>query len=184
MRSVRHALVMLLAFLVLTALVAGCSGKHKMVSGAPDWVNRGSGAFKDSGSRVFYGVGAVSGIESRSLAMQSADQRARADIARQLDTFVTGLYRDYQTSTAAASGKDPVEEQHVDDTLKNLTRISVHGARVIDHWRDPRSDTLYALARLDLEGIKATVEEMREMDQTLRSHVRNNAERAFDQLSR
>ncbi len=183
MNSVRWSIAALL-IVMLAALAAGCSGKHKMVAGAPDWVNRGSGAFKDSGARVFYGVGAVSGIESRSLAMQSADQRARADIARQLDTFVTGLYRDYQTSTLAVAGKSPVEEQHVDDTLKNLTRISVHGARVIDHWRDPRTDTLYALARLDLEGIKASVEEMREMDQALRSHVRDKAEEAFDQLNR
>lgn len=155
-----------------------------MVAGAPDWVNRGSGAFKDSGARVFYGVGAVSGVESPSLAMQSADQRARADIARQLDTFVTGLYRDYQTATAGVAGRDSLEEQHIDDTLKNLTRISVHGARIIDHWRDPRTDTLYALARLDLDGVKSAVEQMHDMDQTLRSHVRSGAEEAFDRLNR
>ena len=184
MNSALRLLTLVLALVMLSTLVVGCSGKHKLVADGPSWVNRGSGAFKDQGSRVFYGVGAVTGITSQPLAVQTADQRARADIARQLDTFVTGLFRDYQTSTVALAGKAPVEEQHVDDTLKNLTRISVHGAKVIDHWRDPKTNTIYSLVRLDLEGIKATVGEMRDMDQTLRGYVRSHAESAFDAMGR
>jgi hypothetical protein len=184
MTSTLRLIAMALTLTILPLLVAGCSGKHKLVAEGPSWVNRGSGAFKDQGSRIFYGVGAVTGISSQSLAVQTADQRARADIARQLDTFVTGLFRDYQTSTVAVSGKSPVEEQHVDNTLKNLTRISVHGAKVIDHWRDPKTDTIYSLVRLDLEGIKETVGEMREMDQSLRGYVRSHAESAFDEMRR
>lgn len=184
MRSIPRLLVMMLTGLVLSSLVVGCSGKNKLVADGPDWINRGSGAFKDQGSRVFYGVGAVAGISSQSLAVQTADQRARADIARQLDTFVNGLFRDYQTSTVAVLGRAPMEEQHVEDSLKNITRISVHGAKVIDHWRDPETNTIYSLARLDLEGIKATVGEMREMDQSLRGYVRSQAEAAFDEIRR
>jgi hypothetical protein len=184
MNSPLRILTTLLALFLLTTLVVGCSGKHKVVADGPSWVNRGSGAFKDEGSRIFYGVGAVTGISSQPLAVQTADQRARADIARQLDTFVTGLFRDYQTSTVAVLGKAPVEEQHVEDSLKNLTRISVHGAKVIDHWRDPKTNTIYSLVRLDLEGIKATVGEMREMDNSLRGYVRSHAEAAFDEIRR
>jgi hypothetical protein len=184
MSSAQRLLAMFAAVLLLSSLFVGCSGKHKLVADGPDWVNRGSGAFKDQGSRVFYGIGAVTGISSQPLAIQTADQRARADIGRQLDTFVTSLFRDYQTSTVSAIGKAPVEEQHVEDSLKNLTRISVHGAKVIDHWRDPKTNTIYSLVRLDLEGIKATVGEMREMDQSLRGYVRSNAESAFDAMSR
>jgi hypothetical protein len=184
MKLTQRPLAMILTVLVLSALFAGCSGKHKLVADGPDWVNRGSGAFKDQGSRVFYGVGSVAGISSQSLAVQTADQRARADIARQLDTFVSGLFRDYQTSTVAVLGRAPMEEQHVEDSLKNVTRISVHGAKVIDHWRDPKTNTIYSLARLDLEGIKATVGEMREMDQSLRGYVRSQAEAAFDEIRR
>jgi hypothetical protein len=184
MKPAVHLLTMVLTLVFLAALLPGCSGKHKLVAEAPDWVNRGSGAFKDQGSRIFYGVGAASGISSQPLAVQAADQRARADIARQLDTFVTGLFRDYQTSTLAVPGKAPVEAQHVDDSLKNLTRISVHGAKVIDHWRDPKTNTIYSLVRLDLEGIQATVGEMRDMDQSLRGYVRSNAEAAFDEMRR
>ncbi len=179
----RFLRVIFLAMVVsVVGMVAGCQGKHKLVPAAPDWVNRGSGAFEDEGVKVFYGAGAVTGITSQPLAVQTADQRARADIAKQLDTYVANLYRDYQTSTAAAMGKRVMEEQHVEESLKTFTQISVRGARVVDHWKDPETNTIYSLARLDLEGIKATLEQMQEMDPALRGFVRSNAEKAFDEI--
>lgn len=176
--------MLLLAGLALFLMAAGCSSKHKLVAGAPDWINRGGGAYEDEGDKVFYGVGAVTAITSPSLAMQTADQRARADIARQLETYVASLYRDYQTSTGAAAGRQPLEEQHVEESLKAVTQVSVRGARIIDHWRHPESDTIYALARLDLEGFKATLEEMPELEPALRSHIRDRAEKTFEEIRR
>lgn len=169
---------------VAASLAAGCSSKHKLVAGAPEWVNRGGGAYKDADERLFYGVGAVTGISSQPLAAQSAEQRARADIARQLETYVGELYRDYQTSTAAAGGQAPAEAQQVEGTLKTLTQVSVRGARIVDHWREPQSGTVYALARLDLEGVKATLEQMPELDPRVRGQIFGNAEKAFDTLQR
>jgi hypothetical protein len=167
--------------LVALALVAGCSGKYKPVPGAPDWVNRGGGAFRDAGGGVFYGVGAVSGISSESLSVQTADQRARADVARQLDTYVTALSRDYQTSTGA-EGKQLAETQHVEESFRGLTQVTVRGARVIDRWKNPKTDTLYTLVRLDLAQVRTALEEMRDMDPALRSFIRSNAEKAFDDI--
>jgi hypothetical protein len=175
--------VMFLAVVIsAVGMIFGCQGKHKLVSAAPDWVNRGSGAFEDEGEKVFYGVGAVTGISSQPLAVRTADQRARADIAKQLDTYVANLYRDYQTSTAAAMGKQVLEEQHVEESLKTFTQVSVHGARVMDHWKEPETNTIYSLVRLNLEGIKATLEQMKEIDPALRGFVRSNAEKAFDEI--
>ncbi len=168
---------------VLLALMAGCSGKHKLVAGAPDWVNQGSGAFKDGESRQFYGVGVVTGVPSQTLARQTADQRARADIARQFDTFVSNLFRDYLASTSSNLGEKVVEEQHVEQTIKNLTNVSVRGAKVVDYWKEPETGSIFALARLDLAGVKATLDQMERMDDRMKGYVRDNAEAAFDQLS-
>ena len=175
---------MLFLTLAVVVMAAGCSGKHKLVAGAPQWVNRGGGAYDDAGVRVFYGVGAVTGVTSQPLAVQAAEQRSRADIARQLDTYVADLYRDYQTSTGAAGGKLPAESQHVEQSLKTFTQVSVRGARVVDHWREPETNTVYALTRLDLEGVKATLEQMEQIDPQLRGYVRSNAEKTFDELRR
>jgi len=169
---------------VVVLLLVGCGGKHKLVAGAPDWVNRGSGAFKDDGARIFHGVGAVTGVVSQPLAVQTADQRARADIAKQLDTYVTNLFRDYQVSTAASMGRAVMEEQHVEESLKSFTQVSLRGARVIDHWKNPETNTVYSLAQLDIDGIKATLQQMKEMDPSLRDFVTSNAERAFDEIKK
>ncbi len=179
MRKIHWLFPVLFAILMVSA---GCSGKHQLVAGAPDWVNNGSGAFDTDDARVFYGVGSVTGIGSPSLAVQAADQRARADIAAQLETYVANLFRDYQASTAASTGTQLVEEQHVEGNLKALTQVSVRGARVIEHWKQPEMNTIYALARLDLEGFATTLEQMKEMDPALKTFVRANAEKAFDQL--
>ncbi len=167
---------------LVMVLAAGCTGKHKLVAGAPDWVNQGSGAFDQKDARVFYGVGSVTGIASPSLAVQTADQRSRADIAAQMETYVANLFRDYQASTAATTGNQRVEEQHVEGDLKALTQVSVRGARVVEHWRNPDTDTIYALTRLDLQAFAASLEQMPEMNPALKTFVRSNAEKAFDRL--
>lgn len=173
--------VLFIAAAVLLAVAGGCSGKHKLVAGAPDWVNHGSGAFAKKDSRVFHGVGSVTGISSPSLAVETADQRARADIARQFDTYVNSLLRDYQAATSASTQGIGVEEQQVEASLKTLSQVSVRGARVLNHWKDPKTGTIYSLVRLDLEGVRATAEGMQEMDPGLRNHIRTNAERVFDE---
>ncbi len=183
MKRIVRVLVFGLVVVSLASLTA-CSGKHKLVAGAPEWVNKGSGAFDDEGDRVFYGVGGITGISSQTLAVQTADQRARADIAKQLDTYVANLYRDYQTSTAATMGQQEAQAQHVEQSLKTFTQVSVKGAKVVDHWKDPETNTIYSLVRLDLDGVKATLEQMKEMDPSLRGFVQSNAEKAFDEIRR
>lgn len=176
--------VIFIAAALLLAVAGGCSGKHKLVSGAPDWVNHGAGAFAREDARVFYGVGSVTGISSPSLAVETADQRARADIARQFDTYVNSLLRDYQSAASVPAGGQGYEEQQVEKSLKTLSQVSVRGARVLKHWKDPESGTVYSLVRLDLEGVRGTAEGMQEIDPSLRSHIRTNAERVFDEHRR
>lgn len=181
MKRIRMGTVLLATALLL----GGCSGKHQLVPGAPDWVNRGSGAFADADAKVFHGVGAVAGIASPSLAVQVADARARADIARQLETYVSAMVRDYQSSQSApaASGTpQPREAQQVEQALKTVTQVSVRGARVLEHWKEPESGTLYALVKLDLKEFKSALEGLQEIDPELKSFVRARAEQSFEQL--
>jgi len=170
--------------LLMVALLgsAGCSSKHKLVAGAPDWVNQGSGAFDDAGSRVFYGVGAVAGIVSQTLAVQAADQRARADIGRQLETLVSGLSRDYQAATSPQGINPGMEEQQLEQSLKTVTEVAVRGSRVVDHWKDPETNTVYSLVKLDLDGFKAAISQLEEVDPARRGFIAENAEKTFDQL--
>lgn len=181
------ALVCLFAVLVL----AGCGGGKNIKQEAavaapvaafagPAWVNQGSGAFKDGS---FYGVGIASGIKNRALAIDTADNRARAKIAEVFNTYLAKLSKDYMASTTAGDMGSSSEEQNVTTTLKSVTKMELSGAMPIDHWRDPSDGSVYSLVKLDLAAVKTTLESARQLNAQVRDYVKANAEKAFDELA-
>ncbi len=69
--------------------------------GPPKWVQQGSGAFNEKDSKAFYGVGSVVGVRNEPLAWDTAENRARAEIAKTFETYTGYLMRDYAASTTA-----------------------------------------------------------------------------------
>ena len=167
------------------ALLAGCAAKNTgpIAANAPEWVQKGNGAFKDAGGAVFYGVGIAQGIRNRALSVTAADDRARAEIAKIMNSYITVLTKDYMASTTAGDMTKSSEEQHVSQVLKNFAKFTLHGAIVVDHWKDPQDGTMFALCKLDMNSIKKTLEDAKELDSKMRDYVRANAEKAFDELS-
>ena len=167
--------------------LAACGGQ-KLTDGpiaekAPAWVNQGSGAFEDAdGKKVFYGVGMITGIRDRGLAVQAADQRARAEIAKSLDNYVAVLIRDYMVSTSAVDMQGASEEQDVSVALKGFTKATLKGSIIVGHWRDEVDGTMFSLARLDMDNFKETVNQSEEVEDNIRDFVRNNSEKAFMEL--
>ena len=187
----KHMVKVVSAMLVISAaFMAGCGGKKTAVAPsspiaaqAPEWVNKGSGAFTDAaGGAIFYGVGMVSGVQNRALAVDAADQRARASIAKSLDNYVAVLTKDYMASTTAGSMDKSSEEQHITTTLKGFTQFTLQGSIIVDHWKDPSDGTMFSLAKLDFANVKKTLSEAKELDDKVRDFVRGNADKAFDEL--
>ena len=75
------------------------------------------------------------------------------------------------------------EEQHVSQVLKNFAKFTLHGAIVIDHWKDPSDGTMFSLCKLDMASIKKSLDDAKELDTRMRDFVRANAEKAFDELA-
>jgi hypothetical protein len=179
-----------LAALALAAVggglsLTGCG--HKVAAGpvaaqAPEWVNKGNGAFKDGGSAVFYGVGIAQGIRNRALSVTASDDRARAEIAKIMNSYIAVLTKDYMASTTAGDMTKSSEEQMVSQTLKNFAKFTLHGAVIVDHWKDPSDGTMFALAKLDMAAVQKTLDESKELDSKMRDYVKANAEKAFDEL--
>lgn len=94
---------------------------------APAWVTGKSSYTDEDGTR--YGVGHASGIKNASLARQTAGNRARAEIAKLVST--------------------PIEVKQGDGskTVK-VYSTTVNGVEIVDHWVDPKTGAVYALARL------------------------------------
>lgn len=151
---------------------------------APAWVNKGSGAFEDAdGKKVFYGVGIISGVKNKALAIQAADQRARAEIAKSIESLIEILTRDYMVSTSSLDMTAPAEEQDVSVALKGFTKTNLKGAIIVDRWKDISDNTMFSLARLELEEFTQDLTRAEEIDDKLRDFVRANSDFAFEELA-
>ncbi len=147
----------------------------------PDWVLKGSGAFGGEAGRVFYGVGSVSGIKNHALARSTADNRARAEIAKIFEVYSASLMKDYMASTTAGDMSASSEEQHVEQAIKTFSAQTLSGVQIVDHWFHP-DGTVYALAQLDLEGFKNGLDKMKELSAQVRDYVRKNADKVHMDL--
>jgi hypothetical protein len=148
----------------------------------PEWVLKGSGAYGGDAGRVFYGVGSVTGIKNHALARTTADNRARADLAKVFETYSASLMKDYMASTMA--GDATSEEQHVESVIKTFSAQTLSGVQVVDHWFHPGDGTVFALARLDLNSFTDNLEKMNELNGKVKEYVKKNAERAHMDLER
>jgi hypothetical protein len=164
-------------FSALALILAACSG-------TPKWVTKGGGYMSEKDSKAFYGVGAVTGIRNEPLAKETADNRARADLAKYIDTYTAYLMRDYAASTTAGDFTKSSEEQNVERAVKTFVSAHLSGVQVVDRWeKDEKSGKVtYALAKMDLASFKESVSQMKDLNEAARDFVRKNAERAFDRL--
>jgi hypothetical protein len=167
-----------------TALVAGalmlaaCGGGSKK----PDWVMKGSGAFK-ADKKMFYGVGIAEGIQSEALRRTTSDNRAINEISKQLSTISTSLMRDYMSSAAVPAANKGNEEQYVENTVKTFTNNVVSGVKVIDRFYDEKRNVFYSLASLSLSDLEGMADQMQSLSEDVREHIKVNAEKAFDKMS-
>jgi hypothetical protein len=164
-------------------LLVGCAGKTKVesdlgLSGAPDWVNEGTQILNDKGGRLFHGVGQAPPMGDESLQISTADNRARAEVARILSSFIDVVNSDY--SSAAGAGDEVVSQQSIARQIESLTKTNLSGAEIIGHWRNKKSGTVYAIAELDLEQVKRIVSANQEMNKDFGSFLESRADNLFD----
>ncbi len=167
--------VALVALAVAFVFLAGCASGPKK----PDWVMKGAGAFaKDK--KVLYGVGIAEGIRSIALRRTTADNRAIAEISKQLSTLSTSLMRDYMSSANATEQEKSSGEQYVANTVKTFASNTISGVKIIDRSDDGK--VCYSLATLNLDDLKAMTEQVNQLSQQVRDYIKANAEKAFDKL--
>jgi hypothetical protein len=176
---------MMLPMLGLLALAAACGpvDEHTYDANEPEWVVRGSGAFKEKGHYVFYGVGMVDGMRNRALARSTCENRARADLQKVFETYTASLMRDYMAATTGNDPNESFEEQHVEQTIKTFSSGTLSGVMIVNHWMDDEG-VHYALAKLDLRHFEGALDKMKKLDERTRKFIRSNARKAFDVLEK
>lgn len=165
----------------MPALVVICAMTLAACGGAPKWVKKGSGAFDD---KNFYGVGSVTGVKNEPLAWDTAENRARAEIAKTFETYTGYLMRDYAASTTAGDFTRNSEEQNVERAIKTVTTTTLSGVKSIDRYKDEKANTYYVLTKMSLDEMKENMLKAKELNGEVRDFVRKNAEKLFDRLEK
>lgn len=201
----RAGVVVMMGALGMMIFVMGCAEQKPMgqeaggmsrvdtplqeVKGLPKWVSNKGAAFSGE-RRVLYGVGSASGLVNPSLRRKAAEGQARNDMASTLQVYVASLQKQYLAETTAGDlGKHEVE-QHIQDTMKQVTEATLVGVQIVEYWEHPLRNEAYALARLDMEQFMEIMKtyaaasgQFQQLDANLRDWVRKNADKAHDQLN-
>ena len=152
---------------------------------APDWVLKGGGAFTDDRGKAFYGVGSATGIKNYSLQRTVADDRARGDLAKVFEFYITTLTKDYQAHTTAGSFENTTEEQNAEVAMKVVVAQTLRGVTIIDHFEIPERREFLSLARLDYDAFQGNVESsqtFQELPKELQAEIKTRAEKLHDEM--
>jgi hypothetical protein len=177
-------LITWLALLAVVLLLGACAGKTMVesdlqIEDAPDWVNEGTAILKNRDGRYFHGIGSAPKLPDESLQIATADNRARAEIARILSTYMDIAYNDY----TATAGDQQLSDNEISRQIQSITKINLSGAHIIAHWKDKRTGIIYALAELDMKQVKQTLANVKDMNADVREHILTHGDNIFDRNS-
>jgi hypothetical protein len=127
-------------------------------------------------------VGSVVGVHNEPLAWETAENRARAELAKSFETYTAYLMRDYAASTNAGDLNKVTEEQNVERAVKTFTAVTLNGVRPVGRYKDEDKNAYYVLAKLSFKDMQEALEQVKELESEVRDYVRKNGERLFDRL--
>jgi len=170
-----------LCVLILALALGACSSKTSIESdmgldNAPDWVNEGTQAVSDDDGRLIHGVGMAPPMGDVSLQKATADNRARAEIARVLSTYVDAVISDYTASTGSEA------DLNVEREIRSSTQLVLSGARMLGHWKDEDTGDVYAFAELDMDAVDKSLETATALSEAFKGHYKENADANFDRF--
>lgn len=147
----------------LLAMV-GCSSNGTKVEsdlglkGAPDWVNEGTKVVKNEKGDLIHGIGSAPDMGDLSLQKSTADNRARAEIARVVSTIIDSTIDDYTTSNGEAF------DMAIEREIKSTTQTALNGSMILGNWRDPKTNVIYSFAELDKRKLDKAIEAAQKLD--------------------
>ena len=180
------------AILLIGMLGAACAGAPPVAQkapniyeGAPDWVKKGGAAFSGDHGKAFYGVGRISDIMNPASRSDLAEAKARAAVGDIMNQYVSKLTKIYNeaTSQSTAAGVSPQEDQRAEQALKTFTSAQLNGVEIVDRWISQDNSTEFALAKLDFDGFRDSVQKAHELSDRMRDVIKAHSDAAFVELN-
>ena len=174
--------------LALCAMLLGCGGPQKPkeqlaaeMKGLPKWaLGKCQETLKNKDALC--ASGSVQNQGNVNLARSAAEGRARTELARSLQVHVKAMLKDYQASTTGGEKNDTASEQHIEDVSKQVTDMTLSGTRLEDVWVNEETGTFWALVVLDAEAFKDSLTKASALDERVRAHIIQRADRSFREL--
>lgn len=165
----------------LAAVLAACSSGTRIesdmqIKGAPDWVNEGTQAVKNKDGRLIHGLGEAPPMGDTSLQKTTADNRARAEIARVLSTMLNDTYTEFTNSTGGEA------DSSVERALHSTTQQALSGARILGHWKDKKTGIVYALAELDTRALDKAIKTSNTLSDNFLKYYEQHNDANFDRF--
>lgn len=157
----RSKYVLALALMV-SCFLAGCRSQPKMnqtpLTGTiqePLWVSKGASAFPDEKGKTFYAVGIAEGkvYPGVSLRRTTAIQRGRSEIAAQMRTMASSVFKDYQKSCFSKELGEGQMDVVTENVAKNVADETLYGSEPRDTWINPATGDMYALVAISGESV-------------------------------
>ena len=168
-----------IAVLALAACSSNPSIESDMgIDGAPDWVNEGTQAISDDDGRFIYGVGSAPVLNDVALQTSAADNRARAEVARIVSTFVDSTISDY----SASAGGDSNAQLSIEQNINATTQTALNGAKIKGRWKDPETGTIYSFAQMDMKALDDAVSAAGKLSDSFKRFYAQKANANFDRF--
>ncbi|MBN1378415.1 MAG: hypothetical protein JXA04_04195 [Gammaproteobacteria bacterium] len=186
--NLRGRFYQLIASAVAVALLAACAGQTKVesdlgIKGAPDWVNEGSQAINDKKGRLIQGVGSAPNLGDPALQKATADNRARAEIARVLSSYLDVAMNDFlASSNGGQETGGAVAESSVQQQINSISQVVLNGSKILGNWKDKRTDIIYSFAELDLKQVQDVVTANKNMSEDLKRYLATQGDAVFDKF--
>jgi hypothetical protein len=188
-KPIRSSWLTLAAVSVLSCgLLLGCGGQQKPkeqmaaeTKGLPKWaLGKCQEVLKNKDALC--ASGSVQGMSNINLARSAAEGRARTELSRMLQVRVKSMLKDYQAATTGGPDNQSASEQHIEDVSKQVTDMTLSGSRLEDTFVNEETGTFWALVVLDADAFKDSLSKVNTLDERMRAHIVQRADRAFREL--
>lgn len=177
MKSIIYPLTLIISLLGLAACSSNTTVETDLgIDGAPNWVNEGTQAIDNDDGQLLHGVGMAPPMNDSSLQKSSADNRARAEIAHILKTWVDSTLSDYTASVGDSAS------MNIERELRSSTQLAISGSRILGHWKDPNTGDIYAFAELRLDAMDELIAKAANLSDDFKQFYKQNSNANFDRF--
>ena len=167
----RYGLTYALILFSLVWTTSACSSNANLVESFAPWA-------KNPAANCALGIAKHHG--NQSLSKTGATSRARDALARQLETKVKGLIKDYQSQGETAG--TGFSEELITQVSKQSVQQVLIGTRVKQGRLNPEQTEYYALVCIETESILKAFDAMKRFNRKQRQDLRARAREAFREL--